>query len=61
MFDYNDVENRICRALDVLRTTTMIEDDNTKAILFKTVADMLRDTADMFKPVEPVEEVDEDE
>ena len=42
MFDFNDIENRICRALEVLRTTTVLEDEKTKVLLFETVADMLR-------------------
>lgn len=60
MVEFNDVENRICRALDVLRTTQVIEDEKTKTLLFETVADMLRTTADMLKPAKPVE-VEDDE
>lgn len=52
MINFDDIMSRLCKAEDILRTTSILEDEQARTILYKTVADMLEDTAKMLRPAE---------
>lgn len=61
MINFDEIMTRLCKAEDILRTTGLLEDEKTKALLFETVADMLEETAKMLKPQKKVEVIEDDE
>lgn len=52
MFNIQEVEDRLYKAQEILRTTNILEDEKAKNILWSTAADILMDTAKMLKPEE---------
>lgn len=56
MLNFDDVFERLCRTQEILNTAKIIEDEKTQGVLFKTVADILFDTAKMLRPEEMDEE-----
>ena len=59
MINFDDIMSRICKAEDILRTTNILEDEQAKAILYRTVADILEDTGKMLRPAAEGGEDDE--
>lgn len=55
MINFDDIMARLCKAEDILRTTGLLEDEKTKALLFETVADMLVETAKLLGSLQEVE------
>ena len=60
MINFEDIMARLCKAEDILRTTGLLEDEKTKALLFETVADMLVETAKLLRPLRETEVVDDE-
>lgn len=60
MINFDDIMARLCKAEDILRTTGLLEDEKTKALLFETVADMLVETAKLLRPLQETEVVDDE-
>ena len=60
MINIDDIMTRLCKVEDILRTTGLLEDEKTKALLFETVADMLVETAKLLRPLRETEVVDDE-
>lgn len=60
MINFDDIMARLCKAEDILRTTGLLEDEKTKALLFETVADMLVETSKLLRPLQETEVVDDE-
>ena len=59
VIDLEIIKERICKAKEILEAAELLQDDNTKAVLYKAVVDLLETAAQDLRPAEAGGEDDE--